>query len=309
MTNELIVFTHNDLDALGCALNLEYKWPTIPKKYFHTNYANIDQRVDEIEAYIKENGNTHIVIPDVSFSDNKDSLRRLYNLGKCTHIDHHLYPEGFWDEFPNMKVVWDKSKCATKLCNEYLGNTGKNVGLDKLTYIIDVYDLWQTNNEAFDFSQDLNEYFWKNDIAYLCNEIVANDFKLPQNFNQVVSNIRHTYEEAIENYEKRKLIYRADDITIAFINDWFNQVLVRDMKNGQNIVVGANSYGIIRIRIKAEAPYTDAQKNALRLELTGTENIGHMNAFTYKMKDAISFNHVIKEVEKIVGTIQKLMKG
>ena len=36
---ELVVMTHHDLDALGCMLNIEYKMPGIPKKYFHTNYS------------------------------------------------------------------------------------------------------------------------------------------------------------------------------------------------------------------------------------------------------------------------------
>ena len=143
MSDELIVFGHNDYDMLACMLAIEFKFPGIKKKYFHTNYANIPERVAEIEQHIKENGNKHILIPDVSFSDNKEHLRTLYNLGNCIHIDHHLYPDGFWDEFPDMKVVWDKTKCAGKLCHEYFGNLGKNAALDKFIEIADVYDLWQ----------------------------------------------------------------------------------------------------------------------------------------------------------------------
>lgn len=46
---ELIVFTHSDLDAIGCMLNIEHKLPTVKKKYFHTNYSNIPERVYEIK--------------------------------------------------------------------------------------------------------------------------------------------------------------------------------------------------------------------------------------------------------------------
>ena len=179
---ELVVMTHNDLDALGCMLNIEYKMPGIPKKYFHTNYADIDQVVAEIERYVLAERNTHILIPDVSFADNKPALARLYNIAHVTHIDHHLYPEGFWDDFPKMKVVHDMTKSATKLCNEFFKNTGKNERLDKLSFLIDVYDIWQSADPAFDLSQDLNEYFWAS-ISYgvllpLVERIIENDYKV-----------------------------------------------------------------------------------------------------------------------------------
>lgn len=305
MSDELLVFTHNDLDAIGCMLNLEFKFPNVKKKYFHTNYANIVDLTDQILEHQKQNGNTHLVMPDVSFSDNKESLRRLYNaFPHITHIDHHLYPEGFWDEFPNMKVVWDKSKCATKLCNEYFGNKGQNSNLDKLSTIIDVYDLWQVKHPAFDFAQDLNEYFWKYDIATLCKDIVEADYNLPSNFASVVNSIHEACEEAIRGYKQRKLIYKSGEITIAFVHEWFNQILIREMKEGQNFVIGANQYGIIKVRISENAPYTDAQKTKLREILTGNPDIGHMNAFTYKVKN-VSFENIIQEIQHVVKAIEE----
>lgn len=307
MTEELIVFTHNDLDAAGCMLNIEYKWPNIDKVYFHTNYSNIPQIVSEIEAHIKKNGNKHILIVDVSFSDHKDSLEKLYNLGKCTHIDHHMYPDGFWDEFPDMKVVWDKEKCATLLVNEYLGNTGKNSNLDKLSKIIDIYDIWQVKHPAFDFSQDLNDYFWKAGIENFVESIKENDWKLPDDFAEEVAHIRRESDMAIQSYEERKLIHRASDITLAFVNGWFNQVLIPEMRNGQNFVIGINSHGIVRVRINQDSPYTDEQKNSLRFALIGAEDHGHMNAFTYKV-DNPKFENLIKEAEKVVEKID-IMKG
>ncbi len=29
---DLIVFTHNDVDAAGCRLNIDFKWPDLNKK-------------------------------------------------------------------------------------------------------------------------------------------------------------------------------------------------------------------------------------------------------------------------------------
>jgi len=306
MTQELIVFTHCDLDAAACILNIEYKWPDIKKRYYHTNYSNIPQKVDEIAQFVKDTGNHHILITDVSFSDAKDSMRRLYNIGVVTHIDHHMYPDGFWDEFPDMKVHYSKEKCAGLLTNEYLGNTGKNKNLDNLTKIIDVYDIWQTKHPAFDFSQNLNEYFWRTGMEKFCSSIIANNFSLPDDFTEVTNHINRECEMAVQSYEERKLIYRSNDITIMFVNDWFNQIMIADMKKGQNFVIGINSHGIVRVRIRKESPYTDDQKNALRFALTGSSEYGHLDAFTYKAKQTGNTDVLVKEAEIVVNEINKV---
>jgi oligoribonuclease NrnB/cAMP/cGMP phosphodiesterase (DHH superfamily) len=305
MSEELIVFTHNDLDALGCMLNIEFKMPGIKKKYYHTNYKNIPDIVDQIEAHIKEHGNTHILMPDVSFSDNKEHLRRLYTLGKCTHIDHHLYPDGFWDEFPDMKVVWDKTKSATLLCNEFFQNTGKNQSLDNLTHLIDVYDLWQTKSKYFGLSQDLNEYVWTHDLGLLSQKIVENDFNLPADFKDTVHGIREKYTKDIADFRARGLVQRSGDVTFAFVNDWFNQVLIEEMNNGVNVVVGISKFGITKVRINQDSDFTKEQLDRMRLELTGTSNIGHNLAFTYKCDTPKGFESLIDEAKKISCVIEQ----
>lgn len=303
---ELIVFTHNDLDALGCMLHLEYKFPDVPKKYFHTNYSNIIELTDEILTYKKQNGNTHIVIPDVSFGDNKESLRKIYNaFDHVTHIDHHLYADGFWDEFPNMKVIWDKSVCATTLCARYFGNEGQNANLDKLTYIIDVYDMWRVKSEHFGIAQDLNEYFWYTKTVELCDDIVKNNYKLPQDYVPTVQFIHDQFNAALKDYEARKLIHRGGEITLAFVKEWFNQILIREMDAGKNFVIGINSWGLIKVRVNQDAPYTHEQLNKLRLVLTGTETTGHMHAFTYKI-DKSGLDALMAEAQKITTAIGNL---
>jgi oligoribonuclease NrnB/cAMP/cGMP phosphodiesterase (DHH superfamily) len=306
MNNELIIFTHNDLDAITCALNIEYKMPSIAKKYFYTNYQNIHEIVTKIEKYISEHNNTHLLITDVSFSDNKSALRQLYKMAQCTFIDHHLYPDGFWDEFPNMKVRHDVTKCAAKLCNEYFGNKGKNSNLDKLTFLCDVYDIWQTKSPAFDIAQDLNNYFWQFDFESLRDRIIENNYDLPSDFKDVVTKVKANANASIMSFEERKLIQRNGDVAIAFVNDYFNEIMIKEMKNGKNIVIGATGYGIIKVRIKEGSKYSKAAKNSLRLALTGTENIGHENAFTYKIKSHPNFKNILIEIEKITRLINEL---
>lgn len=311
MNEELIVFTHNDLDALGCMLNIEYKWPNVKKKYFHTNYANIPQIVDDIEMYVQKYGHKHILIPDVSFATDKPSLQRLYEIPgvHITHIDHHLYPDGFWDEFPNMKVVWDKSKCATLLCNEYFGNKGQNANLDKLSYIIDIYDIWQYKSPHFGVAQDLNNYFWKCGIEWLLNEIVSNNYKLPNNYIPTVNAFNHKAQEHIDKLESKNLIMRSGEMTIAFTNDYFNQILVKEMDEGKQVVIGVNDYGIVKIRLHQETTLTVDQINQIRLETTGEANTGHLHAFTYKMAKQPTWENIMYEIERVAKVFEKVYKS
>lgn len=313
MNNELVVFSHNDLDALGCVLNIEHKFERASKKYFHTNYANIPEIVNEILVHQIKTGSTHMIITDVSFSDNKKYLKILYDAFEhITYIDHHLYPDDFWNEFPNMKIKWDKSKCAALLCYEYFNNN--NHSLHKLSKLIDVYDIWRTEHPAFPVSQDLNEYFWSKNrtsgisIEELSKEIKIVQYNLPRDYLEVVQGIKDTYNPIIEKYYSEKQIQTSGNITLCFINDWFNQVLIPEMQRGQDFVIGFNSYGIIRVRIRAQAEYTKEQKDELRLKLTKTSNTGHNNAFTYKIDNPVSFDKLIAEAKKIVNIIQQFKK-
>jgi len=304
MNEELVILTHNDLDALGCMLNIEYKWPTLRKKFFHTNYSNIPDIVDDIERYVQTNGNKHIIIPDVSFSTDKSALRRLYNLGAhVTHIDHHQYPDGFWDEFTDMKVVYDDKFSATYLTNEYLGLKGANKNLDTLTYLCDVYDIWRSDNEHFDLAQDLNNYFWQCDIGWLFDEIISNDYKLPKNYIQTVQSFNKNASDTIAKYESKNLILRNGEMTVCFVNQYFNQIVIKEFANGKEFVIGVNDYGIVRIRVNRDAQYSYELLKEVSRATTKEEDIGHLHAFTYKMPDEPTYENVMKEISRVAQVI------
>jgi len=304
---ELIVFGHNDLDQAGCMLNVEFKFKGIPKKYFHTNYANIEEITDQIIEHRNKNKNKILMITDVSFSDNKESLTRLYNhFEKVYHIDHHMYPDGFWDEFPNMTVVHDKNKSATLLCNEYFQNTGKCDALDNLSKIINAYDIWLKDHKCFPFSQELNKYFWYVGIETFVESVIQNEYVLPDNFIPIIEKIRKEIKEAIENYENKNYIHRSNGISLIFVqDDWFNDVMLREMdKFNAEFVVGLYNWGLVRIRVNQDVTYTEEQINTLRKELTGKADHGHFHAFTYKFKDKPTSNDVMREAKHIVDSIQ-----
>lgn len=316
--DEIIVFSHNDLDALGSMINIEFKFPNVKKHYYHTNYSNISQIVDDIFKLIdlkiiEGNPIRHILVPDVSFATDKESFTRLYNIPgiKITHIDHHLYPEGFWDDYPDMTVIWDKTRSATKLCNEFFENTGKNQNLDKLTHIIDVYDLWQYKSPYFAVAQDFNNYFWEVGIQWLCDEIVQRNFMLPENFKEVVQDFNARKDATLKRYDEKNSIIRSGTMSICFVNEFFNQVMLREMDNGQQIVVGINDYGIIRVRLFQEIQLSPEQIGDIRLEITGEKDTGHLHAFTYRASDngkgSPSTKYLLTEAQKIANVFAKYL--
>lgn len=293
-------------------LNIEFAYPDVKKKHFHTNYMDIGQKVDQIIQYQKDTGITGVLIQDVSFSDNKDSLRKLYENGKVILIDHHMYPEGFFDEFVNMVVVHDKTKSATKLCNEYFKCSGKNRNLDILTKLVDIYDLWQKDKPEFALSQSINEYFWYKiktenlTLEQLMYKFIESGWSLPGDYKVVVDKINDDIKQKLEEYEKHHLIQRAADISFMFIDDHFNAAMLKEHDSGKNFVVGINSYGIVRVRINQEYIKEDKELqvkklNFLRKQLTGSAETGHLQAFTYKTN-----LKPVEEAKRVVDAIHQM---
>lgn len=302
MNNELIVFLHNDLDAAFSQLNFEFVAPTVRKKYFYTNYGNMKEKISDIENYIAVHQNNKILIMDVSFSNNKDQLDRLYSMfDSLTLIDHHLYPDNFFDYYGSkLKVNYDKSKCAALLTNEYFKNQGKNKDLDTLTKITNVYDLWQVEDPLFDVSQNLNNFFWELGMDKFCSEVIRFNYSLPSYYPEVVKKINDRISEGIQKLEQKKLIHRFGKVTVVFTDEFFNDVLIKEMKNGQDIVINAMAYGIIKFRVSKYAPFTDEMLDTLSKVTSGEDVTGHKLAWTYKMKSQTSFENIMTEIQRVI---------
>lgn len=308
MQDELIVFSHNDLDMSLSVINIEYKMPGIKKKYFYTNYGDIDKQVQDIEDYVQKHGNKYCLMTDISWSTNPEALHKMCSMfEKITLIDHHLYPDGFFLDYPKLKVHYDKSKSASLLTYEYFkNNESLNEDLKYITVLADVYDLWQVKHPLFDKSQDLNEFFWEIGREKFINDCINSGFKLPYYYGTVVQDIQKKYTEEIAKFENRKLIHRSGKITVAFVDSWFNQILVKEMKEGKDFVINATSFGIFKIRISEDAQITSEQKDLLRISMCGTKDIGHANAYSYKMADPVSFENIMKQIKFIVSEINRI---
>jgi hypothetical protein len=232
-------------------------------------------------------------------------LKILSQIGNCTVIDHHIYSNNFWKDFEDINVIHDITKSATLMCNKYLNNTGINQQLDNLSKIIDIYDLWKSENNFFELAQDLNEYFWDYSLEEFVKKIIQNNYKLPKDFINVTTAKRKKIQEDIIDLEKRKLIHRFGKSTVIFDSACFNRILIDDMKKGQNFIIGISSFGIVKIRINKNANFPEEQLNKLRFELTQKEKYGHSLAFTYKIEN-VNFDKIMNEAKKIIQNISEI---
>lgn len=317
MENEILFFTHNDMDALGCMLCTKKALPNKRFKYWHTNYQNIPQQVDDIVRYQHQNRNKFIFILDISFSNNKRELLELINTNaQILFIDHHLYPENYFDDLtmPNFKYIHDKSKSATMLSYEYFIKEDKSLHEDfyKIVNLIDVYDIWQVNRSEFLAAQYFNEYFWKNasemSTENLMYKIINDGWKVPNDFKGTMNNIVNEIKETKGSLEKRNLIYRSEYITIIFTDKYFNWVVQDEFKKHENekdVCIIVSDWGLIRVRINERSSLTKDQKDELREYFTGTKNIGHENAFTWKIQEQVNFENIMKNVENVTNYINE----
>jgi len=225
-------------------------------------------------------------------------------------IDHHLYPDDFFNEFTGkMKIYHDINKCATSLAYDVL-NIDKE-SLKKISYLIETYDIWKNDRDEFSLANTLNNYFWYKvesmSIEYLMHQFIDNDWKLPKDFISSTNTLQTLYKEYIDNLTKRNLIFKTSLISIIFGDKYHNLFLIDEFKTGKAVCLVVNDYGIIRIRINDKCKLSNEQKQRIRLESTGNEFIGHMNAFTTKVQDH-TFINIMKEVERIVKVIERELK-
>lgn len=298
----MILFTHNDLDALGCLMVIAEKFKDYTIKIFHTNYSNIPDIVDDISNHFINKKPDLVVCADVSFSTSPLEFDRLYKLVTSNgvpmlYFDHHLYPDNFFDSYQSDKfrLFYDKSKCATKICYDTLFNDvfqKNNPMLSALVKIIDVYDIWQSKDPNFKSAQNLNNYFWEmihNDLSIMDIYLSIKDAHtkgslLPENYKPVVDTLNAEIDLHLMDIEKSNLVHRNIDYktTLYFSNKHFNPFMINEHLNGQWFVVQFSSYGIIRMRISQDCDFTDEQFKKIMYEMTGQTDIGHKQAFTWK---------------------------
>ena len=322
---DIVGITHNDLDALGTVLCIQDKLNI--KKWFNTNYYDLNEIIPNVILYCKANNIHRILIGDVSFSDNKAHLTELYNYvsqfedGYILHCDHHSYPNSdtFWQDYPKMKVSWTTQECATlQLCKMF---KIQNPSLIKLCKIIDAYDRGQRHSNLYPASLMLNDYFWdftkaQSDgskesqyerIVLLANILKESQYKLPSDFKEVTTRIKEKAENDYQTFIQHSILnrYNADvKSTIVLSTESFVYIQNKEFDAGQDLFVGISN-GRFQCRVNSDSGFSLEFLRELRYKLCNDPDCCHPNAFTYNIGDA-SQEGILKEVQKILTVVNTI---
>lgn len=310
----MIHFTHNDLDALGSMLCVDAKYGDKITKVYHTYYGDFEKQVNDVIA----DKDDIVIITDLSFAERPDCLHKLIQNKKYVQlIDHHSYPENFWLEFSkysNFKRIINDQICAALICHDTLlpGVITENnrVLIGNLCKVIDVYDCWREDDKLFEGSQRLNLWFWTKNIDELCKAIRDNGYKLPSNSKEEMVKLYNDQQKEIENAYNNKQVFRMGPVTFVFNNYVFNPILIKELKEGQKLVVCCfqfrNGDFCFKVRVK-QGIFNSCSLNLLRMNIMG-KITGHPNAFSY-VKKISNEVELTNEYKMIVNEFVKILNN
>lgn len=165
------LFSHNDLDGIGCGIVIKLAFPDADVTY--CGYHDIDEKVKEFiqsEAYKEFE---HVFITDISVKEEvEDLINGLYDEGTGTNfklLDHHATAmhlnDNFW-AFVSPTGILGKNS-GTNMLFEYLKMNGffkRAIYLDPLTVFVEKvrrYDSWEWKEIHDDTeASSLNDLFW-----------------------------------------------------------------------------------------------------------------------------------------------------
>lgn len=312
-----VTLTHNDFDGLGSLLMLMIKFK--PEAHFFTNYHDFEKAVDQIIKYKHENDADTLLIADLSFSDHPQLLERLNMVfeGNIFLVDHHMYPEGFWEPFSFKKIV-DTARCATRILFEDL-NLNKDIKdpdfaakAAKFVTMVDVWDCWRDEDPLFKEAMYHNELFLSlktgnASIVQIAKDQIGHHFGIFQDISSFKEAYDQQYEGFKKNLKEKNLIWRYPNVTFVFSWDFLPKVLEDEYDLGTKVVV-AVQYGIVKIRINRHVGLTEGQLNNLRRELTGMDAFCHLHAFTYKT-EAIKPKEMVQECKRVFDAVNAMVKS
>ncbi len=147
----VINISHNDLDGYGAAFILSKAIKV--NEAVHVNYGEIKEALQKIGNTI--NDDIFIVITDLNL--NEEEFAYLNTFKNWLVIDHHGgdFPQSLNKEYPNNYIL-NTTISATKGTFDYFKQDLKAffkfndfINFEKLTNIVNAYDMWDEQNALF----------------------------------------------------------------------------------------------------------------------------------------------------------------
>lgn len=300
------LFTHTDLDGIGCAILAKLAFGTEVVDIEYCNYDDIDSKVEE---YFNSGSEYECHITDISI--NNELANKISNSEKKYQLlDHHPTALGLnefgWcnvqieNEETNIKTSGTEMYYHWLVNNNYLS---KNCALDRFVELVRNYDTWRwsTLGDKGMICKQVNDLFYlygrENFIDWCITEIYEDSFPYLYETDELVLEIE---QNNIDNYIKKKneqmLIIPLCGMTcgVVFAEKYFSELGNRlcQMRPEIDFVAIIDMSGTVSYRTIKDN--IDLGKNVAKLFGGG----GHAKAAGSRFVNGVQFD-VINSIFKI----------
>ena len=278
-----VCLTHNDGDALGCMVIFEMTFK--PERYFVTHYGDLVKQVQDIIAYADNHDIQRLCIADVSFAGRRDLLIKLSERFDIKFIDHHLYPEGFFEgiEGPKFTLFHDTNRAACRILYDMRRKLCPATAISA----IDSFDTYDTQQSNFLLGLVFNSYVrmrCHND-ASLMLDLAHEVIEANQDLYKVLGFFNDRYVTSFNSFRNdafAKGVYvkanKGCNISISLVEEYFSMFVYTELSRDADVVLGVTKHNIL-VRIKQGAFSTKDVLAAKRYLVPENPTIGHLLAW------------------------------
>ena len=215
--------THTDLDGYGCLFVSSMKFNDL--QYYNLNYSE----TKNIPELIKDTNYDKIYITDLNLKE--DTIKELNKFNNIVIVDHHIWNYDY-KKYENIEFHIDTTKCATMLYYELVSNLKS---IKNTIELINIYDLWKTDDKYFEVANILNDWFYEllKDEKIFDNKLRVDLITtLLYRFSNLFEDLTEKYitDYLVEELEKRKSSF-IRDIIISRLNEPIsNKMLLAKMQ-------------------------------------------------------------------------------
>lgn len=269
--SQYINLSHNDLDGAMCNVVLRSRYPDM--ETIHSNYNDIIENlqiIDESLSHLKK----ALFITDLNF--NVPSFLELAKLAvhnpdlKIIYIDHHPYEDEVGEIFekikklPNVTVVHEIGKSATKLCYETIRSDDKALG--KIVDYTNAFDIWLRDSEPKNFKGGwfLNTMFWELKMSGFKANIIKSKYEIPSFFKKMFKEIVAEKDAYIDKMIKRNTIIFDDENSVCIaISDKYKAWFQEDFPQYLVHILPYETKNNISVRISHKVSYAKEMKEEM----------------------------------------------
>ena len=296
-----ILYTHNDLDGVGCYVILHSVIDKVVACGYNSLYDNISYR--EWAYY----DNVFFTDLSIEYHPVLDDMARIFNK-RFYYIDHHETSKPYLDEVKKY-ITWkfDITKSATRSVQNIFDSNNKYL---QFSIAVDAYDMWriETNPIEFKCGYILNVLFTVLGFDTFSERFVKNpDISLSRSEKIIVND----YIKKRDSFLQETIREEFNDEIVAFYNcsvNYINDYTIKypDYKYYIMVWTNANNYSI---SIRQRNGFLHMGNLANELSKTNESILnggGHKDAAGVTLKKDAGLEEVALIVNIICHTIKEL---